>query len=34
VAAELAAAYADDPRVHVPAAVYNAIRDRTEPVLA
>lgn len=33
-AAELAAAYADDPRVHVPAAVYNAIRDRTEPVLA
>jgi hypothetical protein len=34
VAADLAAAYADDPRVHVPAAVYNAIRDRTEPVLA
>jgi hypothetical protein len=34
MAAELAAAYADDPRVHVPAAVYNAIRDRTEPVLA
>ena len=34
VAAELAAAYVDDPRVHVPAAVYNAIRDRTEPVLA
>jgi Transglutaminase-like superfamily len=34
VAAELAAAYADDPRVYVPATVYNAIRDRTEPVLA
>jgi transglutaminase superfamily protein len=34
VAADLAAAYANDPRVHVPAAVYNAIRDRTEPVLA
>jgi hypothetical protein len=33
-AAELAAAYADDPRVYVPATVYNAIRDRTEPVLA
>ena len=34
VAAELAVAYAGDPRVYVPAAVYNAIRDRTEPVLA
>jgi hypothetical protein len=30
---ELAAAYADDPRLHVPATVYNAIRNRQEPVL-
>jgi hypothetical protein len=30
---ELAAAYADDPRVHVPATVYNAVRNRQEPVL-
>ena len=28
---ELAAAYADDPRLHVPATVYNAIRDRPSP---
>ena len=34
LAAELAAAYAGDPRVYVPATVYNAILDRTEPVLA
>jgi hypothetical protein len=31
--AELAAAYAGDPRLHVPATVYNAIRNRQEPVL-
>ncbi len=31
--AELAAAYADDPRLHVPGTVYNAVRNRTEPVL-
>jgi hypothetical protein len=31
--AELAAAYADNPRLHVPATVYNAIRNRHEPVL-
>jgi hypothetical protein len=30
---ELAAAYADDPRLHVPATVYNAVRNRQEPVL-
>ena len=30
---ELAAAYADDPRVRVPAVVCNAIRNRQEPVL-
>ena len=34
VAAELAAAYAEDPRVHVPLTVRNAIRNRIEPVLA
>ena len=31
--AELAAAYAGDRRLHVPATVYNAIRNRQEPVL-
>jgi transglutaminase superfamily protein len=31
--AELTAAYADDPRLHVPATVYNAVRNRPEPVL-
>jgi hypothetical protein len=32
--AELAVAYAEDPRVRVPPAVRNAIRNRIEPVLA
>jgi Transglutaminase-like superfamily len=31
--ADLTAAYADDPRLHVPATVYNAILNRPEPVL-
>ena len=31
--ADLIAAYAGDPRLHVPATVYNAIRNRPEPVL-
>jgi len=31
--AELAAAYAQDPRLRVPATVYNAVRKRQEPVL-
>jgi hypothetical protein len=31
--AELSAAYADDPRLHVPDRVYNAVRNRAEPVL-
>jgi Transglutaminase-like superfamily len=31
--AELTAAYAGDPRLHVPDRVYNAVRNRTEPVL-
>jgi hypothetical protein len=31
--AELAAAYADDTRLHVPATVYNAVLNRPEPVL-
>ena len=29
----LAAAYAGDPRLRVPATVYNALRNRQEPVL-
>ena len=33
-AAELTTAYADDPRLHVPATVYNAVLNRAEPVLA
>ena len=32
--AELTTAYADDPRLHVPATVYNAVLNRAEPVLA
>jgi transglutaminase superfamily protein len=31
--AELSAAYADDPRLHVPDRIYNAVRNRAEPVL-
>ena len=31
--AELSAAYAVDPRLHVPDRVYNAVRNRAEPVL-
>lgn len=31
--AELSAAYAQDPRLHVPDRVYNAVRNRAEPVL-
>jgi len=31
--ADLTAAYAGDARLHVPAAVYNAVLDRPEPVL-
>jgi hypothetical protein len=31
--AELSAAYADDPRLRVPGRVYNAVRNRAEPVL-
>jgi hypothetical protein len=31
--AELTAAYAGDPRLHVPDSVYNAVRNRAEPVL-
>ena len=31
--ADLTAAYTQDPRLHVPATVYNAVLNRTEPVL-
>ena len=31
--AELSAAFAADPRLHVPDRVYNAVRNRAEPVL-